>query len=612
MELRSSRETVPGRPKTRSALSPVKGLPEEKIEITTKPIDPKSENVEILKMDFDNVNERINLVNESMCYVPVQINDNPNEVMALVDSGSNATIVDNQLIESSGYTESEDNPWRFGKVKLALGNEGMPIGTIMLKIKVFDREFMVESIVTNDRKNKMILGIGIIRALGLIMNFRDKTFRLASDESQRNFDWTSKERLMMTTNHLNLTNGSSSNDQPNSKIELIQPPTKDEIWNVQKPENIKTIDDLVSHFPELFSDKLGTCKYLKVPIDIEESKPIKCPMRFYPKWKQVVIDEIISKLLEKGIVKESFSPWRAWPLILVKGDGGGYRCCIDYRELNKITKEFAFPKPQIRDIETRLGGGKTKKMMIVDVSQAYYQCMLEPSDTEKTAFSTHNGHYEFIRMAFGLKNAVAYFIYIKNKILGSLIGTVCEVFIDDILILGRDDNELLKNAFLVFSALERAGLTLNKAKIKFDLPEIKYVGMILTADGIKPNPDKVKSILELEPPQSISDIRQLMGMVNWFNKFIPDLASIAKPIYDLTSPKNEYKWDENCELAFNEIKFQLSNMVMKAYPDFDKEFIIECDASAIGYGAKLYQMTDDNKEKIIEFTSKSLNRSESE
>src|SRR5437868_13330765 len=421
----------------------------------------------------------------------------------------------------------------------------------------------------------------------------------------------SKERLMMTTNSMNLIKP-SKDDDVEEEHEMIKPPTKNEIWNVEMPENIQKVEDLVEHFKELFSGKLGTCKYLKVPIDTEESKPIKSPMRFYPKWKQVVIEEIMSKLLEKGIVRESFAPWRAWPLILVKGDGGGYRCCIDYRELNKVTKEFAFPKPQIKDIESRLGGGKTRKMMLVDVSQAYYQCMLEPSDTEKTAFSTHNGHYEFIRMAFGLKNAVAYFIYIKNKILGNLIGTVCEVFIDDILILGRTDEELLKNAFLVFSALERAGMTLNKAKIKFDMPEIKYVGMILTADGIKPNPDKVKSILELEPPQSISDIRQLMGMVNWFNKFIPDLASIAKPIYDLTSPKNEYKWDENCELAFNEIKFQLSNMVMKAYPDFDKEFIIECDASAIGYGAKLYQMTDDNKEKIIEFTSKSLNRSESE
>ena len=164
-------------------------------------------------------------------------------------------------------------------------------------------------------------------------------------------------------------------------------------------------------------------------------------------------------------------------------------------------------------------------MMVVDVSQSYYQCLIEPSDVEKTAFSTHNGHYEFTRMPFGLKNAVAYFIYIKYKILGDLIGTACEVFIDDILILGRTEEELLKNAFLIFSALSRAGLTLNKDKIKYDIPEIKYVGMILTADGVKSNPDKVKSIMELEPPRSISEIRQLMGLVNWFNKFIPNLAS---------------------------------------------------------------------------------------
>src|SRR5207237_10440715 len=110
----------------------------------------------------------------------------------------------------------------------------------------------------------------------------------------------------------------------------------------------------------------------RVPIETEANEPIKCAMRFYPSWKQVILKEITTKLLEKGIIKESFSPWRAWPLILVKPDGGGYRCCIDYRRLNAITKEFAFPKPQIRDIQSRLGGGRTKKMMIVDVSQSYY------------------------------------------------------------------------------------------------------------------------------------------------------------------------------------------------------------------------------------------------
>src|SRR5437868_7919905 len=468
-------------------LPKTEGLPEERIEIKRETIKQTDDKIEILKIDFDNTTERINLVNESMCYVPVMVNDNPNEIMSLIDSGSNATIIDNQLIEISGYNEDDIIPWRFGKVKLALGNEAMPLGTIILKIKVFDKEFKVESIVTNDKRNKMILGIGVIRALGLIIDFKEKTFKLANDIIERKFNWMSKERLMMTTNSMNLIKPSKDNDVE-KEHEMIKPPTKNEIWNVEMPKNIKKVEDLVEHFKELFSEKLGTCKYLKVPIDTDDHKPIKSPMRFYPKWKQIVLDEIIGKLVEKNIVKESFSPWRAWPLILVKPDGGGYRCCIDYRELNKVTKEFAFPKPQIKDIESRLGGGKTNKMMLVDVSQAYYQCLLEPSDMEKTAFSTHNGHYEFVRMAFGLKNAVAYFIYIKNKILGNLIGTVCEVFIDDILILGRDDEELLKNAFLVFSALERAGLTLNKAKIKFDLPEIKYVGMILTADGIKPNP----------------------------------------------------------------------------------------------------------------------------
>src|SRR5437879_10435319 len=121
----------------------------------------REEKVEILKMEFDNSTERINLINETMCYVPVKVNENQNEVLSLIDSGSNATIIDKQLLELAGYDKNDIIPWRFGKVKLALGNEAMPEGTIMLKLNILDREFMVETIITDDRRNKLILGIGV-------------------------------------------------------------------------------------------------------------------------------------------------------------------------------------------------------------------------------------------------------------------------------------------------------------------------------------------------------------------------------------------------------------------------------------------------------------------
>src|SRR5207244_5024185 len=142
---------------------------------------------------INNTVEKINLVNESMCYLPVEIAEHTDSVRALVDSGSNGTIVDHQLLLSVGYTDDDIQPWRFGKVNLALGNEATPHGTIFLKMKIFHKELNVETIVTEDRRNRLILGIGVIRALGLIIDFKEKNFQFDNDPTRKKFDWLSKE-----------------------------------------------------------------------------------------------------------------------------------------------------------------------------------------------------------------------------------------------------------------------------------------------------------------------------------------------------------------------------------------------------------------------------------
>src|SRR5947208_8392982 len=215
----------------------------------------------------------------------------------------------------------------------------------MLKIKVFHKELVVERIVADNRRNKLILGIGVITALELMIDLNNKTFSFIGDKQHKTFDWVSKERTMTTANSFEVKDKEPT-DENLSDVTLIKPPTNKELHEVDMPTEIKDIKDLIGHFPELFSEKLGKCQYLKVPIETGSTPPVKSAMRFYPQWKQVVIKEIIEKLMDKGIIQESRSPWRAWPLILIKPDGGGYRFCIDYRKLNDSTKEFAFPKPQ--------------------------------------------------------------------------------------------------------------------------------------------------------------------------------------------------------------------------------------------------------------------------
>src|SRR5207244_268980 len=147
----------------------------------------------------------------------------------------------------------------------------------------------------------------------------------------QSFNWCKRSDMSKLSKSDSADFRMSAYDPTDAPIEEF--PDSDEFWKAEKPHSIKSVQTLIDHFPDLFSEKLGTCKYIRIPIETKKDvPPIKCAMRFYPKWKQAVIEEVVDTLTKKGVIKESFSPWRAWPLIIVKPDGGGFRCCIDYRK----------------------------------------------------------------------------------------------------------------------------------------------------------------------------------------------------------------------------------------------------------------------------------------
>ncbi|XP_046142832.1 uncharacterized protein LOC123988087 [Osmia bicornis bicornis] len=235
------------------------------------------------------------------------------------------------------------------------------------------------------------------------------------------------------------------------------------------------------------------------------------------------VREVINELLLNNVIRESTSPF-ASPIILVKKKNGKDRMCVDFRALNRITIKDRYPLPLKSDQLDRLSKGKY--FTILDMASGFYQIPVAQDSIEKTAFVTPDGHYEFLRMPFGLANAPGVFQRAINKALGTLRNSVALVYIDDVLIPTQTVEEGLKHLELVLQALDAAGFSLNLEKCKFLQTTINYLGREVSAEGVRPGKDKVKALLESPVPNNVKQVRQFMGLASYFRKFIPEFALV--------------------------------------------------------------------------------------
>lgn len=276
--------------------------------------------------------------------------------------------------------------------------------------------------------------------------------------------------------HIKVNNFETRNFLSNDKHPPIQ--------HVEKLENLirtdhlsilekKSLIELINKHKNVIlkeNEKLTSTTKIKHKIQTSHEKPIYTKTYRYPHAHKQTVKDQIEDMLENGIITHSDSPWNA-PIWVVpkKPDASGkkkFRVVIDYRKLNEVTVDDKFPIPQIEDILDNLG--KSTYFTTLDLKSGFHQIEMDENSRQKTAFSTDLGHYEFLRMPFGLKNAPATFQRAMNSILGELIGTVCYVYLDDVIVFGRSLNEHITNLGKVLEKLENANL-----KIQMRVPKEK-------------------------------------------------------------------------------------------------------------------------------------------
>ena len=401
----------------------------------------------------------------------------------------------------------------------------------------------------------------------------------------------------------------SSEGSEESLAEHIQPLLDECKKEIGLLESLK-LSSFLKNYTDVFSSpngKLGVTHKAEHTIDTGDAIPIKQRAWRMPFARREVAEKEVERMLEQGVLEPSTSPW-ASPIVLVTKKDGSVRFCVDYRKINSCTRKDAYPLPRVSECLDTLAGAKW--FSTLDLTSGYWQVPITEQDKHKTAFTVGGGLYQFKVLPFGLCNAPATFERLMEMVLNGLQWKQCLVYLDDIILFGSSFDTALENLSTVFDRLRTAGLTLKPKKCFLFRKSVKFLGHVVSENGVSCDPDKIKAVRNCRAPVNKTEVRQFLGLGSYYRRFIADFATIAAPLHALTRKNAQFIWDENCQLSFATLKSLLTSAPVLSYPDPNEgEFILDTDASGYAISGLLSQMQQ-GQEKVIAYGSKSLSSTE--
>ena len=365
-------------------------------------------------------------------------------------------------------------------------------------------------------------------------------------------------------------------------------------------------DEVLDQFPSVFQG-LGT---LGEEYEIQLKSDAKTFSLFTARNVPLPLRKKVLQELDRmehiGVISkvDQPTPWCAG-MVVVPKKSGSIRICVDLKPLNESVLREVHPLPKVDDTLAQLAGAKVFSKL--DANSGFWQIPLAKESRLLTTFITPYGRYCFNKLPFGISSAPELFQKRMNNILRGLEGVLC--LMDDILIFGKDMEEHHKRVTSVLKRIKEAGVTLNMDKCEFAKFKITFLGHLIDENGIQADPAKTSSILQMEPPTNVPELRRFLGMVNQLGKFSRNLAELTQPLRELLSKKQAWLWGPNQEQAFSSIKNELSQPTTLTLYNPEAQTKVSADASSYGLGAVLLQKSNDLW-KPVAFASRTMTETE--
>lgn len=340
----------------------------------------------------------------------------------------------------------------------------------------------------------------------------------------------------------------------------------------------------------------------------ENMKQSRMPARVQSKPKQEETRRQVGVMNGHEIVQISDARNYSQVLLTPKPNGK-WRFCNDYVALNHCSKSAGWPLPKISEMLQRIGSHKAKYYGVMDLTSGYHQAPLSVSSRIFTAFITFFGIFEWLRVPMGLKGAPSYFQKVlATVVLCGLIQISCELYIDDVLVFGKTEDEFLARLEEVFKRFDKHKLTVNPDKCKFGLQEVEYVGHVINEHGLSHSPRRLEEVLAIEKPTHSKQLKSFLGVAAYFRDHIQNHSTIVRPLHQMLAeyvPSRRLVWTPEAESAFEEIRTKIRECPTLFFVDDNAPIFVHTDASDYGIGAYLFQLVD-GKERPVAFMSRAL------
>ena len=417
--------------------------------------------------------------------------------------------------------------------------------------------------------------------------------------------------------------------------EWIPPVNLSHLTTSQRSAAEKLLREESAAFAKDDSD-LGRVPDLKMEIRLRDEEPVRKTYMSMPRPLYQEVRTYLADLISRDWIRKSSSPYSS-PVVCVRKKDGSLRLCVDYRELNQKTIPDRQPIPRIKDVLDSLGGNQW--FSTLDQGKAYHQGFMSEQSCPLTAFITPWGLYEWVRIPFGLTNAPAVFQRFMETCLDGLNGEIAMTYLDDVLVFSDNFQAHLDHLRQVLKRLQKHGVKLRPNKCEFFQSEVRYLGRLVSAEGHRLDPSDISAVRSLSEkrPETVGDVRKLLGLLGYYRSYIQDFSRIARPLYDLLKvtpseeqttqklkakgkasskmksaqklSKQKVEWKDPHQKILEEILGFLMAPPIMAFPDYNEPFVVHTDASNDGLGAVLYQRQK-GKMRVIAYGSRTLSPAE--